>query len=44
MPYKKIIVVTTYHLKTDDLHDVLKSLKLEHSLDFFPAFQKTPSS
>ena len=40
MPCKKIIVVTTYDLRTDDLWDIRESLKLEYSLDNFPAFWK----
>ena len=40
MPCKKIIVITTYYLGTDDCWDVLKSLILEHSFDIFPALWK----
>ena len=37
---KKIIVMTTYHLGTDDLWDVWESLELKHSLNVFPAIRK----
>ena len=41
MPYKRIIVMTIYHLKTDDCWDVWESLILEHSLNVFSALRKT---
>ena len=44
MPYKRIIVVTTYDLKTDDFWDVWEPLVLEHSLDVLLAFRKPSSS
>ena len=44
MPCKKIIVVTTYDLETDDLWEVWEPLVLEHFLDVFPAFRKAFSS
>ena len=44
MPCKWIIVVTTYHLGTDDFSDVWEASVLEHSLDVFPLFRKTPKS
>ena len=44
MPCKRIIVVTTYDLGTDDLWDVWEPLVLEHSLDVLPTFRKASSS
>ena len=40
MPCKRIIMVTTYDLGTDDLWDVWEPLVLEHSLDVLPALRK----
>ena len=40
MRCKKIIVVTTYDLGTDDFWNVWEPLVLEHSLDVFLAFRK----
>ena len=36
IPCERIIVVTTYHLGTDDFWDVWKASVLKHSLDVFP--------
>ena len=44
MFYKKIIMVTTYHLKTDNLWDICKPLVLEYSLDVFLVLQEAYSS
>ena len=44
MSCKRIIMVTTYHLGTDDFWDVKESLILEYSFDVFPALLKAPSS
>ena len=44
MPCKKIIVVTSYHLKTNDFCDIWEFLKLKYSLNFFPALRKGPNS
>ena len=44
MPCKRIIVVTTYDLGTDDFWDVWEPLVLEHSLDVLPALRKASSS
>ena len=44
MSYKKIIVVTTYQLRADDLWNIYKPLVLEQSLDVFPVLQKACSS
>ena len=35
MLYKQIVVVTTYHLGTDDFWDVWETLILKHSLNIF---------
>ena len=44
MPYKRIIVVTTYHLRVDDLWDIYEPLILEDSFDVLAALRKAPSS
>ena len=44
MSYKKIIMVTTYHLKANDLWDIWEPLVLEHFLDFLPALRKASRS
>ena len=44
MPCKRIIVVMTYDLGTDDLWDVWEPLVLEHSLDVLSTFRKAFSS
>ena len=40
MPYKKIIVLMTYHLGADDLWDIWEPLVLEHSLNVLSIFRK----
>ena len=37
-------MVTTYHLRADDLWDIWESLLLQHSLDIFAALRKACSS
>ena len=37
MPYKRIVVVTTYHFGTGDFWYIQKALVLKHSLDIFPS-------
>ena len=44
MLYKRIIVMTTYHLGMNGFWDVWESLELKQSFDVFPALQKAPSS
>ena len=44
MPCKKIIVVTTYHLRVDDLWDIWESSVLKHSLDILSLLRKICSS
>ena len=44
MPYKRIIVMTTYHLGADDLWDICKLSVVEHSLDVILDLWKARSS
>ena len=44
MPYKRIIVVTTYHLGADNLWDIWEPLVLKHSFDVLPVLRKAYSS
>ena len=44
MPYKRIIVVITYHLKADNLWDIWELSVLEHSLNILSILQKACNS
>ena len=44
MSYKRIIMVTTYHLGVDDFWDIWETTVLEYSLNFLPVLWKAYSS
>ena len=43
MAYKRVIVMLTNQLQSNDLRDVKKASILEHSLDVFLSFKKVCS-